>query len=484
MSVNLRVVANIIGLLLVFNGLFMLLCLPASLYYNPSDLIPISFSGSLTIGTGLLLWVFTRSQGKPNVRKREGFLIVTSGWLAMVLSGTLPYIMSGSVINLTDAFFESMSGYTTTGATVIADLDVIPRDIILWRSITQWLGGMGFIVLAVAILPVLGIGGMQLFMAESSGIRYDKVQPRIRETAKRLWLIYVGLTFLQMILLSVAGMSWFDSINHALTTMATGGFSPYNDSAAGFTPVVQYIIIAFMFLAGTSFTLLYFVFNGRPQRLWESEEWRFYAGFVALLTIVMAFMIAQVDGNGGEKAFRDALFQVVSLITTTGFVSADYTSWTPFLTMLFFLLLFFGACAGSTSGGVKLVRHIILAKNSILELKRQLHPSAVIPVRLNSRAINPTVTYSIKAFIMLYLIIFALGCVVMAMLGLDFETSLGAVATSLGNVGPGIGNVGPTDNFAQMPVAAKWCLSALMLIGRLELFTVIVLFTPYFWKRF
>lgn len=484
MNLNLRVVANIIGLLLVFNGMFMLVCLPASFYYNPSDLIPIAFSGSLSIGAGLLMWVLSRTQGKPNVRKREGFLIVTAGWLAMVLSGTLPYIMSGSVVNFTDAFFESMSGYTTTGATIIADLDTIPRDIILWRSITQWLGGMGFIVLAVAILPVLGIGGMQLFMAESSGIRYDKVQPRIRETAKRLWFIYVGLTVICILLLAVAKMSWFDAINHGLTTMASGGFSPYNNSAVGFTPLVQYIIIVFMFLAGTSFTLLYFVFNGKPQRLWESEEWRFYAGIVLAVTLGMAAVIASVDDSGWEKAFRDALFQVVSIITTTGFVSADYTSWTPFITMLCFLLMFFGACAGSTSGGVKLVRHIILAKNSILELKRQLHPSAVIPVRLNKRAINPSVTYSIKAFIMLYLIIFALSCVVMAMMGLDFETALGSVATSLGNVGPGIGSVGPTDTFAHMPAAAKWFLSGLMLIGRLELFTVIVLFTPYFWKRF
>jgi len=245
MSANLRVVVNILGLLLVFNGLFMLLCLPASFIYNPSDLIPIAFSASATIGAGLLSWVVSRSKARPNVRKREGFLIVTFGWVVMALSGTLPYIMSGSVISFTDAFFESISGYTTTGATIISDLDLIPRDILLWRSLTQWMGGMGFIVLAVAILPVLGIGGMQMFMAESSGISYDKVQPRIRETAKRLWFIYVGLTLLCMLMLMAAGMDSFDALNHALTTMSSGGFSTQNDSISGFSPLIQYIIIAF-----------------------------------------------------------------------------------------------------------------------------------------------------------------------------------------------------------------------------------------------
>jgi trk system potassium uptake protein TrkH len=484
MSVNLKVVANILGLLLVFNGLFMLLCLPASLIYNPNDLIPISFSGLGTIGVGLLLWVLTKDKDKPNVRKREGFLIVTMGWMVMSFSGTLPYVMSGSVINLTDAFFESMSGYTTTGATVIRDLNLIPRDILLWRSLTQWMGGMGIIVLAVAILPVLGIGGMQLFMAESSGINYDKVQPRIRETAKRLYAVYVGLTLLQIILLRLAGMNWFDSLNHALTTMATGGFSPYNDSAASFSPLVQYIIILFMFLAGTNFTLLYFGLNGQVRKLLANEEFRFYAGTILVLTIGITAAVAQVSGNGFEKSFRDSLFQIVSVITTTGFVSADYTAWTPFITMLFFLMLFFGASAGSTSGGVKIIRHVVLFKNSILELKRQLHPSAVIPVRLNKKAIDPGITYSVMAFIMMYLTIFAIGSTIMAILGVDFETSLGAVATSLANVGPGIGNVGPVNNFADIPSAGKWLLGILMLIGRLELFTVLVLFTPYFWRRF
>lgn len=485
MSMNLRVVVNILGLLLVFNGLFMMVCLPASFIYNPNDLIPIAFSGMGTIGAGLLLWALSKSEERPQVRKREGFLIVTLGWTVMALSGTLPYVMSGSVTHFTDAFFESMSGYTTTGASVINDLNVIPKDILLWRSLTQWMGGMGFIVLAVAILPVLGIGGMQMFMAESSGISYDKVQPRIRETAKRLWLIYVGLTLLCTALLKMAGMGWFDALNHAFTTMSSGGFSTYNSSAAGFSALLQYIIIIFMFIAGVNYTLLYFGFNGQLRRFFRNEELRFYAGTVLVLTLVVTVGILGLGTSyGTEKAFRDALFQTVSVITTTGFVSADYTAWTPFITMLFFLMLFAGGMAGSTSGGVKIVRYVVLVKNSILELKRQIHPMAVIPVRLNKRAIDPSITYSVVAFIMMYLTMFAIGSILMALMGVDFETSVGAVATSLGNVGPAIGQVGPKDNFSDLPAAAKWLLSVLMLIGRLELFTVLVLFTPYFWRRF
>lgn len=483
MTINYRVIANVLGLLLLFNGIFMVICIPASIYYHIEDFVPMAFSATATLGLGMITWVLTRSNEKPNIKKREGFLIVSLGWVVMSLSGTLPYIMSGSVTSFTDAFFETMSGYTTTGASVISDLEIVPKDILLWRSMTQWIGGMGIIVLAVAILPVLGIGGMQLFVAESPGLKPDKLAPKIRDTAKRLWLVYVGLTAVEFLLLKLAGMSWFNALNHALTTMATGGFSTYNTSAAEFSPAIQYIIIVFMFLAGTSFTLTYFGLTGQVEKIAKNEEFRFYAGIVALLSVASTIVVASVDNNGLEKAFRDSLFQVVSLITSTGFVSADYTSWTPFMSILFFMLLFIGGSAGSTAGGVKVVRHIILFKNSFLELKRQLHPSAIIPVRLNGRAIDESITYNVVAFIIMYILIFALGSIVMTMFGVDFDTALGSVATSLGNVGPGIGDVGPVDNFAWLSSGAKWFLAILMLIGRLELFTVLILFTPYFWRK-
>ena len=483
MNINYRVILNVLGLLLLFNGFFMLLCIPASLYYNLDDLVPMGFSATATLGLGLAVWATTRSKQKPNIKKREGFLIVSLGWIVMSLSGTLPYIMSGSVINFTDAFFETLSGYTTTGASIITDLNLVPKDILLWRSTTQWIGGMGIIVLAVAILPILGIGGMQLFVAESPGLKADKLAPKIRDTAKRLWLVYLGLTVAQFLLLKLAGMGWFDALNHALTTVATGGFSTYNSSAAEFSPLIQYIIILFMFLAGTSFTLTYFGLTGKFKKVLANEEFRFYSAIIVVLSIAVALVVANVDDGSFEQAFRNSLFQVVSIITSTGFVSADYTGWTPFITILFFILMFFGGSAGSTAGGVKIVRHIILVKNSILEFKRQLHPSAIIPVRLNGRAVDQTITNNVVAFIMTYIIIFALGSVVMTMFGVDFDTALGSVATSLGNIGPGIGSVGPTDNFAWLPSGAKWFLAILMLIGRLELFTVLILFTPYFWSK-
>jgi len=483
MSINYRIVVNVLGLLLLFNGLFMTLCLPVSVYFNPDDIVPMAFSIAVTFGTGMAAWVLTRSSEKPNIRKREGFLIVSFGWLVMSLSGVLPYIMSGSVVSFTDAFFETLSGYTTTGASIITDLTIIPKDILFWRSMTQWIGGMGIIVLAVAILPILGIGGMQLFGAESPGLKTDKLAPKIRDTAKRLWLVYVGLTFAEFVLLKIAGMSWFDAMNHALTTMATGGFSTFNTSAAEFSPAIQYIITLFMFLAGTSFTLMYFGLVGNFKKVLQNEEFKFYAGITIVVTLGVALVVASVSDGDFEKAFRDSLFQVVSVITSTGFVSADYTSWTPFITMVFFILMFFGGSAGSTAGGVKIVRHIILVKNSILELKRQLHPSAIIPVRLNGRAVDPSITYNVVAFIMTYIIIFAFGSVIMTMFGVDLLTAMGSVATSLGNIGPGIGSVGPVDNFAWLPSGAKWFLAILMLIGRLELFTVLILFTPYFWRR-
>ena len=485
MIIDIRMIAHVLGLLLMFNGAFMTLCLPASFYYNPNDIIPIMFSAFGTMGVGLMTWILTRTTDKPNIKKREGYLIVTLGWIIMSLSGALPYIMSGTVINFTDAFFETLSGYTTTGASVINDLSLVPRDILLWRSLTQWIGGMGIIVLAVAILPVLGIGGMQLFTAEAPGIKTDKLRPRIADTAKRLWYIYVGLTFLEFIILKIAGMGWFDALNHALTTMATGGFSTHNESMAFYAdrPIIQYIVIAFMFLAGTNFTVHYFGFIKNPLEPFKNEEFRYYFGLILGVSIMATIVVASLTSIGLEQSFRDSIFQVVSIVTSTGFVSADYTSWTPFLTMVFFVLMFVGGSAGSTAGGIKVVRHIVLLKNSLLELKRQLHPSAMIPVRLNKRAIDPKITYNVVAFIMIYISIFALGSFVMAAIGVDFDTALGSVVTSLGNIGPGIGSVGPMDNFSHIPVTGKWFLAMMMLIGRLELFTVLIIFTPYFWRK-
>jgi trk system potassium uptake protein len=484
MRFNVPVMANILSVLLIMNGILMLLCIPISLHYNEGDLAGISLSSAITLGSGFLMWFSTRKIKDKELKKRDGYLIVTLGWFLMSLFGSLPYILSGAIPNFTNAFFETISGYSTTGASILTDIESVHKGILFWRSLTQWIGGMGIIVLAVAVLPILGIGGMQLFVAEAPGISPDKLQPRIKETAKRLWLIYIGLTGIETVLLWVGGMTFYDAINHALTTMATGGFSTKNASIAYYTsPFIQYVIIVFMFLAGTNFTMTYFIFKGYFKKVFSNEEFKYYVLFCSFNALLVALTIYFVSDSSFEKSFRDGLFQVVSVVTTTGYVSADYTSWTPFLTVLFFVLMFFGASAGSTAGGVKIVRHVILFKNSVLELKRQIHPSAVIPVRFNKKAITRDITFNILAFIMIYISVFGVGSVVIAATGVDFMTAIGSVATCLGNIGPGLGTVGPVDNFAHLPVVAKWILSFLMLVGRLELFTVLMLFTPYFWRK-
>lgn len=456
--------------------------LPFSWYYHSGDAQALFFSGGITILAGLLLWLY-EFRSDANVKKREGYLIVALGWLAMTTFGTLPYLISGVIDSPVDAFFESVSGMTTTGASIINDIERVPAGILYWRSLSQWIGGMGIIVLTVAIFPLLRIGGVELFVAEAPGPTSDKLHPRIQETAKRLWLIYVSLTVVLMFLLWILGMNFYEAVNHALTTMATGGFSTRNASMAAFdTPLLQYPIILFMFIAGTNYTVIYYSLLGKWKNVWKSDEFKAYLGVVFVLAVIVTLTVYSRTNFNIEESFRASLFQIVSLITTTGFVSADYTSWGNSMTMLFFVLLFVGACAGSTSGGIKLIRHLVFFKNSFLEFKRILHPNAIVPLKLNGEIVRPKVMTHILVFLLLYLILFVLGSITVSALGLDFDTAVGAVATSLGNVGPGIGDVGPVDNFAWLPDSVKWILTFLMLLGRLELFTILVLFMPYFWK--
>jgi trk system potassium uptake protein TrkH len=484
MRINWKVLFNILGLLLVFNGGFMLLCLPVSLFYEHSAWGAVLSAAGVSFLVGGATWLLTRKQQNKELRSKDGYLVVTLGWLLMSFFGSLPYVFSGAIPTYPDAFFEAISGYTTTGATILMDIEALPKDILFWRSLTQWIGGMGIIVLAVAILPILGIGGMQLFVAEAPGVTPDKLKPRIRDTAKRLWIIYIGLTLLETVLLMFGGMDLYDAINHGLTTMATGGFSPKNASIAFYdSAYLQYVMIIFMFLAGTSFSLTYFAYKGAFNKVWQNEEFRYYLFSVLIIILITTTGIYLVSDVGLERSFRDAAFQVVSVISTTGYITADYTAWAPLLTVVFFLLMFIGGSAGSTAGGVKIVRHVVLLKNSILEMKRQVHPSAIIPVRMNGKAVTQDITFNVLAFFIIYITIFAVGSVAMALIGVDFMTAIGAVATSLGNIGPGLGTVGPVNNFAGIPDAGKWLLSFLMLLGRLELFTVLILLTPYFWNR-
>jgi trk system potassium uptake protein TrkH len=461
----------------------MFVCIPFGTIDGYRDINALLYGGLITVVAGLLSWLY-KFKSSASINKKEGYLIVALGWLFMWLASSLPYHLSVVDISVADSFFESVSGLTTTGATIFSDIESLPKSLLAWRSVTQWIGGMGIIVLTVAIFPLLGIGGIELFVAEAPGPTSDKIHPRIQETAKRLWLIYVGLTGFLFLILFALGMTGFDSFNHALTTMATGGFSTKNNSIAYFTsPAIQYVLILFMLLAGTNYTVIYFGLRGKFKKMWASEEFRWYLIFIGALIIIVGGILYANVGLAFEESFRAAAFQIVSLITTTGFITADYTAWGVGLSTMFFVLLFVGANAGSTSGGIKIIRHMVLIKNSILEFKRLLHPRAMVRIKINKVLVDGKIITHVLVFLLLYLMLFLFGTITLCGLGIDFETALGAAATSLGNVGPAIGSVGPVDNFGWLPSSVKYVLSFLMLLGRLELFTILILFTPYFWKK-
>ncbi len=496
MKLNYKIIFHFLGLLLVFNGGFMLLATIISLIYKDGVTIELLLSGIAIMLVGGFVMFNTRNHRKE-MNKREGYIVVAFGWIIMSLSGSLPYLLTEAIPDFTNAFFETMSGYTTTGASILNDIEVVPKGVLFWRSLTHWIGGMGIIVLAIAILPLLGIGGMQLFAAEAPGPGGDKLHPRITDTAKRLWLIYFGYTAAETILLQVAGMSFFDAINHALSTLSTGGFSTKNASVAYWNgnPMIQYIIITFMFLAGTNFVLSYFAFKGKVQKIIRDEEFKLYFKFIISFTVVAALIIyfrADVSQSSVdhpmvfgelESAIRHGLFQVLAIVTTTGFVTADYTMWTPFLTVFFFGLMFLGGSAGSTSGGIKVVRHLVLIKNGFLEFKRALHPNAILPVRYNQKTVSKDIVFNILGFFIAYMLLFIIGALIFSMFQIDFTSAIGLSASSLGNVGPALGDFGPVNNYAALPPLGKWWASFLMLLGRLELFTVLILVTPFFWRN-
>ena len=489
------------GFLLIFNGGFMLISALISFINHEEAAKGILISGLLSMAIGRVSQFATQGF-KKEIKKREGYLVVALGWVIMSFSGALPYYITGSIPSFTDAFFETMSGYTTTGASILNDIESLPKGLLLWRSTTHWIGGMGIIVMAIAILPLLGIGGMQMFAAEAPGPSTDKLHPRITDTAKRLWVLYLSLTLIETLFLKLAGMTFFDAINHAMSTLSTGGFSTKNTSIAYWNdePLIQYIIIFFMFIAGTNFVLSYYIAKGKFKKAFDDEEFKVYLLGVLALTAITTFVIynyadvsklptdIQVIAHPMiygelESAFRHGLFQVLAVITTTGFVSADFTIWSPFLTVMFFVMMFSGASAGSTAGGVKIVRHIIMIKNGFLEFKRTIHPNAIIPVRYNDKPVTRGIVFNIMAFFILYLVVFVFGSLVFSAMGIDFITSLGATASSLGNVGPAFGDLSPVNNYDSLPPAGKWWSSFLMLLGRLELFTVLIIFTPSFWKN-
>jgi len=494
LNLNYKIVVFLMGVLLLFNGGLMLLSALVSYSYQDGVAFEITLAAFLVLSIGALFMLFGR-QHEKQIQKREGYLIVSLGWILMAVSGTIPYLLTGTFTDFASSFFEAMSGYTTTGASVLNDIEVLPKGVLFWRSTTHWIGGMGIIVLAIAILPFLGIGGIQLFTAEAPGPGGDKLHPRITDTAKRLWLIYVVYTCLETLLLWLAGMSFFDAINHAMSTVSTGGFSTKNSSIAFWNdqPLIQYIISFFMLLAGTNFVLSYFIFTRKFQKIIADEEFKVYLSFILVFTLLATVVILNQEsmavlGNSFswtqiETSFRAALFQVIAVITTTGFVSADFTQWTPFLTVVFFGLMFLGGSSGSTSGGVKVVRHMLMIKSGFLEFKRALHPNAIIQARYNNKTVSDSIAYNILGFFILYMLSFIIGAVGFGSLGINFESAVGLSASTLGNVGPALGDFGPSSTYAALPQSGKLWATFLMLLGRLELFTVLIILTPFFWRK-
>ncbi len=480
-----RIVLSILGVIIAAIGILMLVAVPFSLYYGGSDLQPILLSSLITTLAGSVVWFAFRTE-PGDLRIREAFAVVSVGWVVASLFGSLPFLLSGAIPSFTDAFFETMSGFTTTGATILRDIEALPHGLLLWRSLTQWIGGLGIILLSVAILPFLGVGGMQLFQAEVPGLTVEKLTPRISQTARILWLIYIVLTIAETSLLMFGGMGFFDAINHSFTTLSTGGFSTKNASIAHFrSAYVEWVMIVFMFLAGVNFTLHFRFLQAKlnPRTYGRDNEFSF---FIMVLFGAAAFILlgipASVIGDVGERV-RAAVFQAVSIATTTGYITSDYELWAPAAQLILLLMMFNGGSAGSTAGGIKIVRVLILLRNGLSQMKMLIHPKAVIPVRLNGRAVETEVIVDILAFLMLYITVFVVATILMAALGLDMISAAGSVAAALGNIGPGLGSVGATDHYAHVPFIGKWVLSFCMLIGRLELFTVLVLFSVAFWKR-
>ena len=471
-------------MLLVIEAVMFLVCAMVSLAYGDSALGPMFISAGVTAVAGLLLSFLIRGTTR-NLSRRDGYVVVSLSWVALTAFGTLPFLVGGYVSSLTDAFFETMSGFTSTGATVINHIDTLPHGLLFWRSLMQWVGGLGIILFTIAVLPIFGVNGLQVFAAESGATKRDKIHPRIGVAARYLLSMYVGLTVALALLLRVGGMDLFDSICHSFCTLSTGGFSTHQDSIAYFnSPFIEYVISMFMFIGGINFTLLLMLTRRRFVRVWHDAELRWYVGSVLIFTFALCCVLYRTEPYGLETSFRKSLFQVISLHTSTGFAVDDYMLWVPFTWGLMLVLMVSGACSGSTSGGLKCVRLVILSRVVRNELKRILHPNAVLPVRIGQRqVVAPQTVSTVLAFCAVYCALVVFGILFMLCMGMGFDEAIGCSVSCLGNMGPGLGEVGPAASWSDIPAACKWLCSVYMLLGRLELFTLLLMLTPGFWRK-
>ncbi len=475
---------RLIGILNFFLGLSMLAPLTVSLIYSDGSFFSLLYSFIITSGSGVILFFLIKKGDYTSLSQRESMAIVTLGWVSAGFFGSLPFLFSSSIGTITNAYFESISGFTTTGASILSNIESLPKGILFWRSLTQWMGGMGIIVLSIAILPFLGVGGMQLYKAEIPSPVVDKLQPRISETAKTLWKVYLFITVLEIGLLFIGGMPLFDSICHAFCTMPTGGFSTQNGSIAQYNSAYfEGVITVFMFLAGVNFSLHFKFLKGDFKVFGRDPECRV---FLSILTILILLVTSNIYGmvyHSIGHAFRLAAFQVTSIITTTGFVTANYVKWPALSQIIILLCMFVGAMAGSTGGAIKIIRIILLVKHGYREIFRLVHPHAVRPIKLGGKTVPEEVLNSVWGFFILYITLFIVAVIIMSSIGLNTVTSFASVAATIGNVGPGFGLVGPVNNYLSIPGLGKWVLIFCMILGRLEIYTVIIMLVPAYWRK-
>ena len=481
--INFRIIARVFSLLLIVEGLFMLISAGISLLYNEHTVTSFCYSALITIVTGGIVFTPLRNEERVYGNK-EGYIIVTGIWLIFSLFGTLPFLLTGSINSFGDAFFESMSGFTTTGATILTNIESLPHGILFWRSLTQWMGGIGIIFISLSFFPVVKSINIQLAATEFTGQPTDKIHPRIKDAAKRLLIIYFIITLAEALFLTAGGMPLFDSVCHSFSTLSTGGFSTRNNGIAAFaSPYIMTVITVFMFIAGTNMAVVYFAIKGNYRKSVGNNEFVSYA-LICLVFIFIGAAVLYLRGGGSlGKTILDGAFHIVSIISTTGFYTQDYNLWGYLMILIIFILMFTGGTAGSTSGGIKIIRLLLITKNNRQELKRLIHPNAFIPVRLDKHIIQQSSIHNILVFITLYFFVICLSTFIISSMGYDMVTSFSTSASMLGNIGPSLGNFGPFTNYSTVPMAGKWFLSGLMLLGRLELFTVMILFSRSFYRH-
>lgn len=476
---NLGVIGRVLSINLALLSAALLICAGVALLMH-EDTVPFLVSGLITFLCGLLMYSPVKESGRDaDLNRSDAYFTVTVSWVLMSCAGALPYLLSGSIPNVVNALFESVSGFSTTGASILTDIEALPRSILFWRSLTHWIGGIGIIILVIIVMPSFKIGGYHLFTMESS--LQQKIRPKTRSIGFNLLTIYVSLTLLEIGFLLAGGMNLYESVCHSFGTIATGGFSPKNTGIAGYSPYIQYVIAVFMLLAGVNFSLYFYLVHREYGKIRENQEFRFYLMMIGAIGLIITGILFFKMGKPLEGAFREAFFQVISIITCTGFATADYLIWPTYGWVLLFMAMFLGGSTGSTSGSIKMARHLILWKNFRNIFRRMVHPNAILPIKINNRHLGDDANQAAITFIALYLIVFIIGSFLLTVAGADPVTSAGSVATCMAGIGPGLGTTGPVSNFAHLSDAAKLLLSALMLLGRLEIYTVLILFTRNYW---